>query len=476
MPAEITMPQLSDTMTEGVLVKWHKKEGDTVKSAEVIADIETDKATMEFESSEPGTLAHLAAVEGQTVPVGAIIAVVATSGEDAKAVKAQYASGTVESAGAPASAGKTAAPANAREGSPVPSPDAQSGAVATIEAASVSEVHEPRETEHTGHRPSSPPSKGPGHNGDSDRVRISPLARRIASEKGIDISRLSGSGPHGRIIQVDIEAAIAQGARPARDAKAVEKVPAVQTGSGTAAAEDATARVERGQTRVIPMTKMRTAIAAALQRSKQQAPHFYETIDIDMERVVEMRTGLNERLKERGIRLSIMDFVYKAVAAALLRHPALNSRFSADKGQITQYGDVNLGIAVAIPDGLIVPVLRSADRMGLAEFRSRTVDLFERARGQRLKREEQSEGTFTVTALGSQGIRQFSAILNPPEVGILAIGSAEPRAVVRDGHLAVRSTMSVTLSCDHRVVDGATAADFLNTFRQLLEEPGMLLV
>ena len=231
-----------------------------------------------------------------------------------------------------------------------------------------------------------------------------------------------------------------------------------------------------GQTRVIPMTKIRTAIATALQRSKQQVPHFYETIDIDMEAINYLRERLNERLEKENVRLSIMDFIYKAVAGALLRHPALNARFNADKGEITQYGDVNLGIAVAIPDGLIVPVLRGINQMGLRDIRLRTTDLFDRARAQRLKREEQSEATFSISALGTYGIRDFSAIINPPEVGILAVGAAEKRPVVRDNQIVARTTMSVTLSCDHRAVDGATAAEFLRTLKEILEEPGLLLV
>src|SRR5690606_15376973 len=206
--------------------------------------------------------------------------------------------------------------------------------------------------------------------------------------------------------------------------------------------------VLRGEKKVVPLTKMRAAIATALQRSKQQVPHFYETIDVDMEAVSALRERLNARLEKQGVRLSVADFVTRAVAGALLRHPTLNSRFNAEKGEVTTYGDVNLGLAVALPEGLIVPVLRGADQLGLVEIRRRTLDLYERARAQRLRKEESTEATFTISSLGSYGIREFSAIINPPEVGILAVGAAEKRAVVdpATGQLAARLTMTLTLS------------------------------
>ncbi|HEY7115627.1 MAG TPA: 2-oxo acid dehydrogenase subunit E2, partial [Tepidisphaeraceae bacterium] len=223
-------------------------------------------------------------------------------------------------------------------------------------------------------------------------------------------------------------------------------------------------------------TRMRAAIATALQRSKQNVPHFYETIDIDVEEISKLRERLNQRLEKEKIRLSIGDFVTQAVAAALRRHPILNATFDAQKNEITRYGDVNLGIAVALPEGLIVPVLRGVDRMGLKEIRQRSVDIVERARAQRLKGEEMRGATFTVTNLGAYGVREFLAIVNPPEVGILAVGAAEKRPVVRGDQVVPRTVMTVTLSADHRVVDGATAAEFLRTLKELLEEPAMQLV
>jgi len=245
------------------------------------------------------------------------------------------------------------------------------------------------------------------HNG--DRVRVSPLARKIAQDRHIELSQIKGSGPGGRIVQRDVLAATQQAAQGA-----------------PAAATEVPARVNRGQTQVIPLTKMRSAIAAALQRSKSTVPHFYETIDIDMDDVAKLREQMNKQLEAEKIRLSLGDFVSLAVAVALLRHPALNSTFNGT--EITRYGDVNLGMAVAIPDGLIVPVLRGVEQLGLKELHVRSADLAERARHQRLKREELSGATFTISNLGQYGIKQFNAIINPPEVGILAVGAAERNA------------------------------------------------
>jgi pyruvate dehydrogenase E2 component (dihydrolipoamide acetyltransferase) len=246
--------------------------------------------------------------------------------------------------------------------------------------------------------------------------------------------------------------------------------------AATPAAPQLPARVGSGQVEKLQLTKMRTAIATALQRSKQNVPHFYETMDIDVEEISQLRERLNKRLEKEKIRLSLGDFVTQAVAAALKRHPILNATFDATKNEITRYGDVNLGIAVALPDGLIVPVLRGVDQMGLKEIRQRSVDIVERARAQRLKGDEMKGATFTVSNLGAFGVREFMAIVNPPEVGILAVGGAEQRPVVHNGQIVPRTIMTVTLSADHRVVDGAAAADFLRTLKSLLEEPGMQLL
>lgn len=478
MPSEITMPQLSDTMTEGTVVKWHMKEGEPVKSGQEIADVETDKATMPMEAFESGTLAHIAITEGQKAQVGALLAVIATAGEDPADVKKQYAGATAPKAAKPTPAAATptvqshgGTPHDIEQGS---AEMAQQDAKASQEVTATG-AHGPAPAMASAQVP--PPSHG--RNGKPERVRISPLAARIAAEQGVDLARVQGSGPAGRIVQRDIMAflsdtQIAPPTPPRAPAAPAPKAPAAA--EPKAAPAPLPAPVATGEKRVLQMNKMRTAIATALQRSKQQVPHFYETIDIDLEELTQLRERLNQKLEKEKIRLSIADFIAKAVAAALIKHPALNARFNAEKGEITQYGDVNLGIAVAIPDGLIVPVLRSANQMGLRDIRVRSADLIERARAQRLRREEQSEGTFTISSLGSFGIRQFSAIINPPEVGILAVGSAEKRPVVKGEQIIARTMLSVTLSCDHRVVDGATAAEFLSTLKSLLEEPGLLLV
>jgi pyruvate dehydrogenase E2 component (dihydrolipoamide acetyltransferase) len=494
MPVEITMPQLSDTMTEGTVVKWHKREGDKVRGGEELVDVETDKATMPFEASESGTLAHIAVKEGEKVPVGALIAVIATAKENAadvkkgagggkKAAPAPGAPAPSQNAGQarggaePARAGSKAASAQQAPASgQVPPPARDSGSVATLEGASMGEVHEPDEVGHGATReaatavPALPGAHG-GHgdgNGDGNGKRIfaSPLARRVAADKGVDLGQLSGmgSGPGGRIVQRDV---LEFAGRPA--APSGPKLP-------TPAATSAPQRVATGEKQVIPMTKMRGAIAAALQRSKQQIPHFYETVDVDVEALSDLRAKLNDRLKAENVRLSLADFINKAICAALVAHPAVNATFDEKKNEITRHGDVNLGIAVAIPDGLIVPVLRNANQMGLKELRQRSAELIERARAQRLKQDEGGGGTFTVSSLGTFGIREFSAIINPPQVAILAVGAAEKRAVVRGDAVVPRTMMTLTLSADHRVVDGATAAEFLQTLKAMLEEPGMMLV
>ena len=453
MASEITMPQLSDTMTEGTIVKWHKKEGEAVKAGEEIADIETDKATMPMESFEGGTIAFIAAKEGQKVKVGDLLAVVAIASEDAAQVKKEAQAKDSASAKPAAAAARHqgSTTAEVKTAKAIGTQDEVLSAQASARSVAVAE----------------PPARG--GNG-RDRVRVSPLAKRIAMDKGIDLARVAGSGPNGRIIERDVMALI-------EEQPAAPEAPQSKPAAPAEAPKPALAPiVGTGQKQVIAMTKMRTAIATALQRSKQLIPHFYETIDVDLEEVMRLRERLNQKLEKENIRLSVADFIYKAVAGALVRHPALNARFNADKGEITRYGDVNLGIAVSVPDGLIVPVLRNIHQMGLRDIRVRSLDIVERARVQRLKKEEQSEGTFTVTSLGSQGIREFSAIINPPEVAILAVGAAEKRAVVRDGQIVARTTITLTLSADHRVVDGAVAADFMLTLRNLLEEPGMLLV
>jgi pyruvate dehydrogenase E2 component (dihydrolipoamide acetyltransferase) len=519
MSVEITMPQLSDTMTEGTLLKWHKKEGDSVKEGDIIAEVETDKANMDMEAFESGTVALLAASEGEKVPVGGRMAVLASAGEDPGEVRKRFSSGT-----APAPAGQPQAPA----AQPKPAASALSGRGMGAQGASTHDTElgrtpieegraqSRRETvqdvpEHTSEaisreavamvgksRPPAAEAPRPTPAGEvtrrptgaseqamampmpatpvelEERIKVSPLARRIAAQMDVDLARVRGTGPGGRIVQRDILAA-------AKAAPVAVPVPAPAPAGAPAPAKPAAPavslapRIGPGQTDIITLTKMRSVIAQRLQQSMQMIPHFYETIDIDVEEASQLRARLNKSLEKEGFRLSLADMLCKAVALALVSHPQLNATF--DGQQITRHGDVNLGIAVALREGLIVPVLRGVHQMGLREIRARSVDLIERARAQKLRQEELSGATFTISNLGGYGIRQFTAIINPPEVAILAVGTAEKRPVVTaDDTLVPRTILTVTLSADHRVVDGASAAEFLRTLKQLLEEPGMMLV
>jgi len=458
MPSEITMPQLSDTMAEGTVVKWRKKEGERVKAGEIVAEIETDKATMEMEAFEAGTLAYIAVPEGGKVAVGATIALLATGKENPADVKKQF--GSAKTAAATPAASPVPAKATAVEASPVPAPPPQH-AVATLEEAARGEMHEPDDVGHHATRSVVPPHETAApQNGNGGRVRISPLARRIAADKGFDVLQITGTGPQGRIIQRDVLSFTPPAAKPAPP-------------QPTTSAPELVPRPASGAKTVIPLTKMRAVIAQRLQQSKQTLPHFYETVDIDVEAVSQLRVRINQQLEAEKIRLSIGDFVAKAVAVTLQRHPALNATF--DGKEITRHASVNLGMAVALPEGLIVPVLRGIEQLGLRDIRLRSADLVERARAQRLKQDELSGATFSVSNLGTFGVREFSAIINPPEVGILAVAAAEKRAVVRNDQIVARTMMTVTLSADHRVVDGAAAAEFLRTFKSLLEDPGLML-
>jgi pyruvate dehydrogenase E2 component (dihydrolipoamide acetyltransferase) len=438
-------------------VKWLKKEGDKVKSGEVIAEIETDKATMEMEAFEGGVISKITAPEGTKVAVGQPIAVI-SSGKEAPAAP-------------------TAAPAPTVKQEPKPQPakpvevqrvEAKQASAAPV-AINTAEIREPDESR--AHGPTrefistDPPKR---EQIDDGRVRVSPLARKIARESGVDLSTIKGSGPGGRIVKKDVMDAAPTAKPQAEESRALQPAaPAVAT---TVAQH----RVAAGSSEIVPLSKIRQVIAQRLQQSKQTIPHFYETVDIDVEELTKLRARLNQQLEHQRIKLSLGDLIAKGIAAALLEHPDVNAHFNGK--EIIRFGDVNLGMAVALPDGLIVPVLRGVNHMNLREIRVRSADLVERARAQRLKQEEMSGATFTVSNLGMFGVREFSAIINPPEVAILAVGGAEKRAVVRGEQIVARHMMTVTLSCDHRAVDGASAAEFLTTLRQLLEEPGLMLV
>ena len=476
MPREITMPQQSDTMTEGTLVAWNVKEGDQYAEGDVVAEIETDKATMEMEGpDEPGTIAAILIKEGEAVPVGTVIALVALAGEDVADVKSG-------AGGAPAkrqaggenvaSTGQAPATTAAPESTPAAGREAYAASESKNGHASNGQTRTNADADYGGPATVTmdmPAADGGGgdFNGHGGRVKASPVARRVAENKGIDLSQLTGTGPGGRIVQQDVlnfkpqaPDAAAAAAGPAKPGKPAPVLPQ---------------RVAAGQTETVELSKMRATIAKRLQQSKQNLPHFYETVDIELDAAESLRGRLNKQMEKEGVRLSIGDVVAKAVAVALKTHPVLNSTF--DGTTITRHGDVHLGMAVALDDGLIVPVLRNIDQMGFREIRLRSKELVDKARAQKLKGDEMSGATFTVSNLGGFGVREFVAIINPPEVGILAIGAGTKRAVVADdGAIVARTVMSVTLSADHRVVDGADSARFLATLKSMLEEPGMMLI
>ena len=454
MPLEITMPQLSDTMTEGTVVKWLKKEGDKVKAGEIVAEVETDKANMEMESFEGGTLAHIIVPEGGKVPVGKPIALLATSKENFADVKK--------------SAGSAPAAATAASTAPPQAPAASSTSTATMERASNGEIHEPDDVGH-GSGNGAPRATDPAAPLASVRRRLPMPATRIES-KPLHSPAKSPKTPASISRRcMALGRTVGSSRRTCCHSNPPRLHPLVNLPQLRCPRH-----VLAGQKETVPLTKMRSAIAAQLLKSKQSIPHFYETIDIDVEDVSKLRERLNKSLEAEKIRISIGDIIAKAVAVALLKHPNLNATFNGT--EITRYGDVNLGLAVALPEGLIVPVLRGVNEMGLKEIRQRSADLVEKARMGKLKQDERTGATFTVSNLGTYGIREFSAIVNPPEVGILAIAAAEKRAVVRNDQIVARTMLTVTLSADHRVVDGALAAEFLRTLKQTLEEPGLMLI
>ncbi len=409
------MPALSPTMTEGKLASWHKREGDRVTAGDVLAEIETDKATMEIEAVDDGTLGRIVVPEGtEGVAVNALIAVILAEDEDASALEA-----TIEA---------TAPPAPMPEAPPAPMPDAPAPAPSPVAGAA------------------------PAGNGDG-RVMASPLAKRMARQAGLDLISITGSGPHGRIVKRDIEAALAG------DAGAVTPRPA---------APAAAAAPFEPEFELLALSSMRKTVARRLSESKRTVPHFYLTVDCDIDRLLELRKELNGRAEE-GVKLSVNDMIIKAAALALMRTPKANASWSDDG--IKLYKSADISVAVALEDGLITPVIRGAERKGLATISRQMKELAGRAREGKLMPEEYMGGTFSLSNLGMFGIKDFAAVINPPQGCILAIGAGAPRPVVRDGALAVASVMSCTLSVDHRAVDGAVGAEFLATFKKLVEDP-----
>lgn len=445
MAIEIFMPALSPTMEEGTLASWLVKEGDTVTSGDVIAEIETDKATMEVESIDDGTVAKILVEAGtDNVPVGQIIAILAEEGEDVTDVEVPSAS---------------AAPEPAPAAEPAESPEAHH---TTSEATQVTDAstqsNEKVETS----------SKG-------DRIKASPLAKRIAANEGIDIGSVTGSGPHGRIVKRDIEAAIADGVTPTVAESSPKKTPdsgAPKANAQTAsdyypAHDDVPFREER-------LSNMRKTIAKRLTESKTTVPHFYLTIECELDKLLAQRKELNEKLADSGVKISVNDFIVRASALALKKVPAANVQFAGDK--MYWYERADISVAVAIEGGLVTPVVRGADQMGLADIAKTTKELALKARDGKLMPEDYAGGTFSISNLGMMGIKEFSAVINPPQGAILAIGAGEQRPVVKDGALAVATVMSCTMSCDHRAVDGAVGAEFLKEFKGFIEDPITMLL
>ena len=441
MPTNILMPALSPTMEKGNLARWMKKEGDKVRSGDVIAEIETDKATMEYEAVDDGTLAKIVVPEGtQDVAVNSVIAVLANEGEDVKSA---------------ASAAK-GAPQAAPKPTPVPAPTAGEKPVPAVSAAAP-KVPPPL--------PPAQPSRG------ANRVFSSPLARRLAKESNIDLNRVQGSGPHGRVIARDIE--------QAKSGKAL-RIPA---GGGMIAPAMSDAQIlslyEDGSYDLVPHDGMRRTIAQRLTASVQTIPHFYETMDCDIGRLMAARDEINaaapkDKDGKPAYKLSVNDFVIKALALALQRVPDANVSWT--EAGMLRHKHSDIGVAVALPGGLITPIVRNAESKSLSSISNEMRDLAARARSRKLQPQEYQGGTSSVSNLGMYGIKDFTAVINPPQSTILAVGAGEERAVVRNGKIEAATIMSVTLSCDHRSVDGALGAELIRAFKMLIESPVMIVV
>ena len=442
MASKVIMPKLSPTMEEGQIARWLKKEGDKVSMGEPLAEIDTDKATMEMQALSNGVLRKILIGEGESAPLGQLIGIIGEPDEDISSLLGE----------APAKAAATTA-----QPAPVENEPAQSAPADNKPA----QTAEPQRTE----TPAEKPAPATSGNGAGGRLIVSPLAARMAAEAGIDLRSLRGSGPGGRIIKKDIESAMSQ-----------------QQPSSAAAGRPALRVVEGRQQQPVvaaastyhdePASEIRRTIARRLVTSLGPVPHFFLTSEIEMDRAAEMRKGINAL--DPDLKISINDIIIKVTAAALMQHPQVNASFQ-DK-VVRYYDHADIGVAVAIEDGLITPVIRSADQKSLSQIATEIRELADRAKSRKLKPEEYTGATFSVSNLGMFGINEFTAIINPPEGGILAIGAMTPQPVVRDGEVVVRQIMRVTMSCDHRLIDGATGAKFLQTFKKILENPLYLVV
>ncbi len=430
MPIPVEMPKMSDTMEEGVLVAWLAEEGDAISSGDIIAQVETDKATMDLEVYDDGVLLKKVIPAGAAVPIGGLIAVLGKAGEDISGLLAGYDG----AAGAPVEVATSEAPA----------PSASDGAV-QIAAEDV--------------------ASDTASAGDDGRLKSSPLARRLADEHGITLQQVAGSGPEGRIVKRDVEAAIRQHT-PAPGVSPGYRMPTTMI---EMPAEDVSEAVR--------ISQMRKTIARRLSESKFTSPHFYLTVDVDVEHAVAARARINKQAEAAGgVKISFNDLVTKACALALRVHPAVNASWGEQEGVIRQHGHAHVAVAVAIDDGLVTPVIRHADRKGLAQIATETRELAKRARDRTLQPEDWEGSTFTTSNLGMYGVEEFTAIINPPNACILAIGAIRDEAVVKEGAVVPGKRMKLTLSSDHRVVDGAVAAAFIGTVRSYLEEPLSMLL
>ncbi len=451
MPINILMPALSPTMEKGNLAKWLKKEGDKVRSGDVIAEIETDKATMEVEAVDEGTIAKILVPEGtQDVPVNNVIAVLAGDGEDVKVAASGATAASKSEAKSESRVETKAGNAEANR-----SPDPSSSAPAPKPASSATQAAYPA----NGHA----------------RIFSSPLARRLASEAGIDLSRVEGSGPHGRVVARDVEQA-----KSGKGLKAPATAPAGAPSIAPSMSDKQILSLfEDGSYELVPHDNMRRTIAQRLTASIQNVPHFYLTMDCDIGRLLSAREDINasapkDKEKKPLYKLSVNDFVIKAMAVALRRVP--NANVSWTEGGMLKHKHSDVGVAVAMPGGLITPIIRKAEAKSLSAISSEMKDFAARARARKLKPEEYQGGTTAVSNLGMYGINHFTAVINPPQATILAVGTSEERPVVRAGKIEIAQMMSVTLSCDHRAIDGALGAELIGAFKQLIENPVMMMV
>jgi pyruvate dehydrogenase E2 component (dihydrolipoamide acetyltransferase) len=445
MPIEILMPALSPTMTEGNLAKWHKKVGDPVKAGDVIAEIETDKATMEVEAVDEGVVGELVVPEGaQGVKVNAVIARLLGEGEDKAALKTEAKA-------------------------PSPKPAAASPAPAAPKPAAGAEPAMPAQPKTTPAAASKPPA--PASNG-HDRLFASPLARRMAAQAGLDIGQLKGTGPHGRIVKADIDAALRGGAPPrAPSPAAAAAAPKPPPMAATPSMAQVAALAGNAPYTPIPHTSMRRTIARRLTEVQQSVPVFYLTVDCEIDALLKARADVNAPAESK---ISVNDFVIKAAALALRKVPAVNASWSEDA--VLRWDRVDVSVAVALQDGLITPIIRNADQKGLAQISAEMKDLAARAKANKLKLEEFQGGTFSISNLGMFGVSEFTAVINPPQSCILAVAAGIQQPVVRNGAVGLATVMRCTISCDHRVVDGATSAQFMNAFKKYIESPVTMLL